>query len=110
LAEHQAGDTVTGRIVEVLDGSARVEVGEGIQATCRISMEPTEQTSSASSTPGKPDLAALGSMLQARWKSGPTSQPTKPQEMRAGQVRSFRITKIDPTAKKIELELAKSGA
>jgi small subunit ribosomal protein S1 len=110
LAEHQAGDTITGRIVEVLDGSARVEVGEGIQATCRISMEPTEQTSSASSTPGKPDLAALGSMLQARWKSGPTSQPTKPQEMRAGQVRSFRITKIDPTAKKIELELAKSGA
>jgi small subunit ribosomal protein S1 len=110
LAEHQAGDTVTGRIVEVLDGSARVEVGEGIQATCRISMEPTGQTSSASSTPGKPDLAALGSMLQARWKSGPTSQPTKPQEIRAGQVRSFRITKIDPTAKKIELELAKSGA
>ena len=106
LAEHQAGDTVTGRIVEVLDATARVEVGEGIQATCRISMEPTQQTSSVSSSAGSPDLARLGSMLQARWKSGPTAQSAKPQEIRAGQVRSFRITKIDATARKIELELA----
>jgi small subunit ribosomal protein S1 len=110
LAEHQAGDTITGRIVEVLDGSARVEVGQGIQATCRISMEPTEQTSSVNSSAGSPDLARLGSMLQARWKSGPTAQSVKPQEIRAGQVRSFRITKIDATAKKIELELAKIGS
>lgn len=106
LAEHQAGDTVTGRIVEVLDATARVEVGEGIQATCRISMEPTQQTSSVTSSAGSPDLARLGSMLQARWKSGPTAQSAKPQEIRAGQVRSFRITKIDATARKIELELA----
>lgn len=44
-------------------------------------------------------------MLQARWKSGPAAGENKPESMRAGQIRKFRITKLDPAAKKIELEL-----
>jgi small subunit ribosomal protein S1 len=47
-------------------------------------------------------------MLQARWKSGAVAETAKPDEVRAGQVRSFRITKLDPAAKKIEVELAAS--
>jgi small subunit ribosomal protein S1 len=44
-------------------------------------------------------------MLQARWKSGPAPSAAKPEDLRAGQVRTFRIAKLDPVAKKIELEL-----
>jgi hypothetical protein len=43
-------------------------------------------------------------MLNARWKGGATSE-AKSEPTRAGQVRTFRIAKLDVTAKKIELEL-----
>jgi hypothetical protein len=45
-------------------------------------------------------------MLQARWKSGPAPADAKPEEARTGQIRKFRIAKLDAAAKKIELELA----
>lgn len=44
-------------------------------------------------------------MLQARWKSGAAAGETKPEALRAGQIRKFRIAKLDPETKKIELEL-----
>jgi len=44
-------------------------------------------------------------MLQARWKSGAPASAAKPEGLRAGQVRTFRIAKLDAAAKKIELEL-----
>ena len=37
LAEHKEGEVVTGRMVEVSEGSASVELGEGVVATCRLS-------------------------------------------------------------------------
>jgi small subunit ribosomal protein S1 len=107
LAEHKEGDIVTGRMTEISAGSARVELGEGVLATCRIPEErPTEEGKRAKSEPpssSKPDLPSLGSMLQARWKSGP-AQESKPEAMRAGQIRKFRIAKLDPATKKIDLE------
>jgi len=45
-------------------------------------------------------------MLQARWKGALPAAGSKPEPVRAGQVRSFRIRKLDPAAKKIEIELA----
>jgi small subunit ribosomal protein S1 len=45
-------------------------------------------------------------MLQARWKSGSASGAAKREPAKAGQIRSFRITKLDSQAKSIELELA----
>ncbi len=36
IAEHNEGDVVTGRMMEESGGSARVELGEGIHATCKI--------------------------------------------------------------------------
>src|ERR1700678_178425 len=115
LAEHKAGDVVTGRMIEVAGGQARVELGEGIQANCRMeapgaAAEKTKagasSAKSGSDTSSKPDLSSLGSMLQARWKSGAPAGEAKPEAVRAGQVRKFRIATLDPVAKKIELELA----
>jgi len=109
LAEHKEGDIVTGRMTEVSAGSVRVELGEGVLATCRIPEErPAKEGKGAepiSASPSKPDLSSLGSMLQSRWKSGTPSSEAKPEAMRAGQIRKFRIAKLDPSTKKIELEL-----
>ncbi len=102
LAEHNEGDIVTGRLMD--DAGGRAELGEGIQATCRAAAakDPVPTEASASS---KADLSSLSSMLQARWKSGSSPTP-KAEPVRAGQVRSFRIVKLDRVAKKIEAELA----
>jgi small subunit ribosomal protein S1 len=106
VAEHGEGDVVSGRVVEVSGGSAKVELGEGIHATGRISArKASPESSPAHQSEVKSDLASLGSMLQARWKSGAVAQSTEPQEVRTGQVRSFRITKLDRAQKKIEVEL-----
>src|SRR5271155_1637806 len=107
LAEHKEGDVVSGRIIEVSSGSARVELGEGIQATCRIAAEKVKQQSSSAnqSADTSSDLASLTSMLQARWKGGAVAKSAEPQELEAGQIRSFRITKLDQPTKKIEVDL-----
>lgn len=112
IAEHKEGDVVSGRMIDVSDGFARVELGEGIQARCRMdAVSPASEPDSASSkadakTSAKPDLSSLGSMLSARWKGGSPAGGAKPEPVRAGQIRKFRIAKLDPAAKKIELELA----
>jgi small subunit ribosomal protein S1 len=108
LAEHKVGDMVTGRMIEVSGGRARVELGEGVVATCQIPAEgSTKEGERVKPGPlsSKPDLSSLGSMLQARWKTGTPESETKPEALRAGQIRKFRIATLDPTAKKIELEL-----
>ncbi len=101
IAEHKPGDVVTGRLVDLSGQSARVEVGEGIQATCRIAQAAMAEPRSE----GKADLASLSSMLQARWK-GAGSGASKPEPVAAGQIRSFRIARLDAENKRIELELA----
>jgi small subunit ribosomal protein S1 len=114
IAEHKEGDVVTGRMIEVLDGHARVELGEGVEGRCRMDAKsavadekrPSGSDSSSPEPNAKPDLSSLGSMLQARWKGGTTAADAKPEPVRTGQIRKFRIAKLDPAAKKIELELA----
>ena len=108
VAEHKEGDVVSGRVVKVSGGSARVELGEGIQAGCDLTKaaQTSASVESATAASGKADLSSLGSMLQARWKSGGPVVSSKAEEVRAGEIRKFRIAKLDAAAKKIELELA----
>ena len=106
VVEHHEGDTVTGRVIEASGGSANVELGQGIYAVCRISAAKPEGSVRNQSAPAKADLTSLTSMLQARWKSGAVAEASKPEEIRAGQIRSFRITKLDPAARKIEVSVA----
>jgi small subunit ribosomal protein S1 len=101
LAEHKEGDVVTGRMLEVSGDTARVELGEGVQATCRLAAKPELSTKSAA--PTKADLSSLSSMLQARWKGAAGSGASKADAAKAGEIRRFKITKLDPTAKRIEL-------
>ena len=103
LAEHPPGSMVTGRIVEVAQGLARVELGEGIEGTWRTGTE--SPVAEAPSGEGRVDLSSLSSMLKARWKGGPSSGPAKPEGITVGQIRSFRVKPLEPDAKKIDLVL-----
>jgi small subunit ribosomal protein S1 len=109
IAEHNEGDVVTGRMIDEgstdkSSGQARVELGEGIHATCKMTPAVAAPEKIETPTESKADLSSLSSMLQARWKSGSGPTP-KAEPARAGQVRSFRIAKLDRAAKKIEVEL-----
>ncbi len=103
LAEHKAGDLVTGRLTDVSEAVARVELGEGVFASCPIPAGLPKQEAGGEA---KADVSALSSMLMARWKGSTGGGPSKPEPVRAGQIRSFRIARLDPEAKAIELELA----
>jgi small subunit ribosomal protein S1 len=105
IAEHKIGDVVTGRLIEESGDRVRVELGEGIRATCRIA-EAAAAGQEPAAEAGKLDMSSLSAMLNAKWKGEPVSRETKPEAVRAGQIRSFRIVKLDAAAKKIELELA----
>lgn len=104
IAEHKPGDVVTGRVMEESGSSVRVELGEGIHATCRVTVQPAAQEESKAEA--KADLSSLTSMLQAKWKGASGGEKPKPEAVHAGQVRSFRIAKLNPEAKTIEVELA----
>ncbi len=105
IAEHKAGDLVTGRVIDT-EGQVRVELGEGIQAICRKDRQ-TGTVDAQEESAGKADTSSLGAMLQARWKGGSAASTAPKQEpLRAGQVRSFRITKLDGEAMIIEVEAA----
>src|SRR5580658_2817488 len=107
IAEHKEGDVVTGRMIEVSDGLAHVELGEGIEAKCRLeTASAADEKKPQAERSSKPDLSSLGSMLQARWKGGAPAGGAKPEPIRTGQIRKFRIAKLDAAGKKIELELA----
>jgi small subunit ribosomal protein S1 len=110
IAEHNEGDMVTGRMVDggstgESGGQARVELGEGIHATCKVTPSAAAPAKTEAPKEAKADLSSLSSMLQARWKSG-AGAPAKAEPARAGQIRSFRIVKLDRGAKKIEVEFA----
>ena len=106
IAEHQVGETVTGRVVEVRSDRAKVELGEGVNAECMLAKVASTKEK-AVSTAATVDVSALSAMLNARWKSGEgTKSADGPDLLKPGQIRSFRITAFDPSKKRIDLEIA----
>jgi small subunit ribosomal protein S1 len=55
---------------------------------------------------GSVDLSSLSSMLKARWKGNTPAPSARPEPLQVGQIRSFRIVKLEHATKKIEVELA----
>jgi small subunit ribosomal protein S1 len=115
IAEHKVGDTVTGRVVEASESFVQVELGDGIRCTCRVSAGRAGITPSASvvapAASAKPsaaklDLSSLSSQLKSRWQGNAPAAEAKPEPLSEGQIRTFKITKLDAEAKKIEVDLA----
>ena len=104
MAEHKPGDIVSGRVVDETGSIASIELGEGIRATCRVAKGAPSATDSTPT--GKADLSSLSTMLQARWKGSAPSPSNAPEPLRTGQIRSFKITRLDADKKSIEVQLA----
>lgn len=103
ISEHQQGQTVSGRLLEVQGSRAKVELGEGVIATCELRQN--EDVPAHASQPKAADVGSLSAMLAAKWKQGASAEPAQ-EAARAGQVRSFRISNLDSAKKLIQLELA----
>ena len=107
IAENKVGNVVSGRVVEATPTFVQVELGEGIRATCRPEAAPAKVAVAAEKkSAAKVDLSSLSSMLESRWKGNTPAAAAKPEALGAGQIRSFKIVKLDAEAKKIEVELA----
>ena len=110
IAEHKVGDTVTGRVVEATESFVQVELGDGIRATCRIKAGSLAASASKAApetkSAGKLDLSSLSSQLKSRWQGNTPTAEAKPEALGEGQIRTFKIKKLDAEAKKIEVELA----
>jgi small subunit ribosomal protein S1 len=111
IAEHKPGDVVSGRVIEAADGRATVELGEGIRCTCRTGATGRaggvpETTADTHAATGAANLTSLTSMLQSRWKGNAPAAQAKSEPMQAGQIRSFKIVKLNLDSKQIEVELA----
>jgi small subunit ribosomal protein S1 len=114
IAEHQVGEVLTGRIVEIKGDRAKIEVEEGIFATCRLAPQTTSETDevpkiSGAESKGRVDISAATALLAARWKQGSGGGAAEAQDdknaLRAGQVRKFKISQLDSEGKRIGLEL-----
>jgi small subunit ribosomal protein S1 len=101
IAEHQVGETVTGRVVDVSGNRIKVELGEGVTGFASAAEERKQTAAGAQ----KADLSAMTAMLTAKWKSGGAGEPGGG-GVQAGQIRGFRIAKIDVEKKRIDLEMA----
>jgi small subunit ribosomal protein S1 len=106
IAEHKPGDLVSGRVVELGADTAVVELGERIRAQCRVKALAAAEPTAETKTEAKPDLSSLSSLLSARWKGNAPAATAKPEALSQGQIRSFRIVKLDAESKKIEVDLA----
>jgi len=103
IAEHKEGDVVSGRVVDQSSSTTFVELGDGVRATCRPSVGSPAAVENKDVV--KPDLSSLTSMLKARWKGNSTPATRQSEILQVGQVRSFRIVKLDHEAEKVEVEL-----
>ena len=75
LAEHPPGSVVTGRIVEVAQGLARVELGEGIEGTCRTEHGEPCGGSAIGRRPGGSVIAELH--VEGALEGRPQQRPSK---------------------------------
>ncbi len=103
IAEHQVGETVTGRVSEVKEGRAKVQLADGVTGLCLLPKSESGASASGGGT-NKVDVSALGAMLSARWREGGAGEASK-NELRVGQIRQFKITNLDAANKRIDVEL-----
>ena len=113
IQEAKLGDTVTGRVLKVRRGQATIELGEGVKAICRWDESAEETASEAAESPrSAQDVSSLGEMLRSAWQGGAGggSGSARPEDLKRGQVRSFKIAALDAKRRSIDLNLDMSSS
>jgi small subunit ribosomal protein S1 len=101
IGEHELGELLTGRVVETHATHAKVELAEGVHARCKT----REEAASTESTASAADVNDLAAMLASRWKSGKGAGEAD-KGLKVGQIRRFKITTMDVSTRRIEVESA----
>lgn len=97
VAAHALGEVMTGRVVKVFPG--RVQLEEGIEAACPSATPPVRKIEEGTFAA---KLAAVRKPVAAV-----TAEPEAPRiELKSGEVRKFRLTRLDAESSKLEVELA----
>jgi small subunit ribosomal protein S1 len=109
IGEHKSGDLVSGRVVEIAGSRIVVELGEGIRGTCGAAAAPAAPHTALTAarelkSEAKADLSSLSSMLKARWRGTEQAAEAKTEPLSEGQIRTFKIVRLDAETKKIEVE------
>lgn len=102
IAENNVGDVVTGRVSDVKEGRAKVQLAEGVTGNCALPKSAGAAASAGGG--GSVDVSSLGAMLKARWKEG-SGGDTDKNQVRVGQIRQFKITAMDSESKRIDVSL-----
>ena len=89
IAEHKEGDVVTGRMGEVSGGHARVELGDGINASCRIA--------GANSAGTNPAIGSTRNTDALRLEAGLVIAEFEAQGALEGRLRRSRVQARSPT-------------
>ena len=108
IAEHKAGDVVSGRVVEVFQGCCHRGTRRGHSmpnaASVRRAASPVGATEAGAAT--KADLSSLSSMLQARWKG---NAPAASAQTRAAQPRPDPQLQDRQARRRIEEDSSRTG-
>jgi small subunit ribosomal protein S1 len=110
ISEHHAGESVSGRVVEVKGDRVKVELGDGVFGHCKLAPAEAPESKSTSNAE-RVDVASVTAMLAAKWKGGGSTEakgsgaPEK-NAVRPGQIRTFTIANLDVEHKRIQLDLA----
>jgi small subunit ribosomal protein S1 len=95
LQAHAVGEEMSGRVVKAYPG--RVQLDEGIEAACPSAAPPVRVV----------EEGTLAAKLAAVWKKPVETAPAPPPpgvQLKPGEVRKFRITRIEAGQSKIEVE------
>ncbi len=88
LAEHKAGDKVTGRVSRIKGSTATIQLGEGVEGTCE----------SAVASVGSGTMA---SALASAWKGAATLAPAR-EPLKEGQLHTFVIRSLGKEGIKLD--------
>jgi small subunit ribosomal protein S1 len=93
IKDHAVGDELSGRVVKAYPG--RVQLDEGIEAACPSAAAPVRRIEEGS----------FAAKLRAATRTAVPEAPAPTGiELKSGEVRTFRITKLDTEHSKIEVE------
>lgn len=106
IEEHKTGEVVTGRVVDANKETAKVELGDGVFATCKLPKVKAEEAPAAEPAQDKKDLSSMTAMLASKWKQGGGQTVAAKEAVRPGEIRSFRILEMDVEKKRLLVELA----
>ena len=101
IAEHKVGDEVSGRVVEESPTRAASNWAKASAppAAPASPQPPQPSPRKHNAALASADLSSLSSMLKARWKGNAPAASSKPEPLAEGQIRRFKITKLDVDAK-----------